>query len=129
VDLGYFTDPADLPRLVHGMQMADAALDHRALQKLSGGERISPRPSDAAGWAAFLLERCWTYHHPVGTCAMGPESDTGAVVDADCRVYGVDGLSVVDASVMPEIPSANTNLPTIAVAEHLAARRLSPRAG
>jgi choline dehydrogenase len=44
-------------------------------------------------------------------------------------VYGVDGLSVVDASVMPEIPSANTNLPTIAVAEHLAARRLSPRAG
>ena len=53
----------------------------------------------------------------VGTCAMG------AVVDAHCRVLGVDGLSVVDASVMPNIPSANTNIPTIMIAERVASLR------
>ena len=56
-------------------------------------------------------------HHPVGTCAMG------AVVDAHCRVLGVDGLSVVDASVMPKIPPANTNIPTIMIAEQVVASR------
>ena len=64
-----------------------------------------------------------TYHHPVGTCAMGLDPSAGAVVDPDGRVYGVPGLSVVDASVIPELPSANTNIPTIMLAEHLAARR------
>jgi len=56
---------------------------------------------------------------------MGPDPDRGAVVDADCRVHGVEGLSVVDASVMPDIPSANTNLPTIMLAERAVARRMA----
>jgi choline dehydrogenase len=55
---------------------------------------------------------------------MGPDPGAGAVVDPDGRVHGVAGLSVVDASVMPDIPSANTNIPTIMLAEHIAARRL-----
>jgi 5-(hydroxymethyl)furfural/furfural oxidase len=59
--------------------------------------------------------------HPVSTCAMGRADDPMAVVDAQCRVHGVDNLRVVDASVMPRIPSANTNLPTIMVAERAAA--------
>ena len=58
---------------------------------------------------------------------MGLDPAAGAVVDPDARVHGVDGLSVVDASILPEIPSANTNLPVIMVAEHVAARRRSPR--
>jgi choline dehydrogenase len=65
----------------------------------------------------------WSYHHAVGTCAMGPDPAAGAVVDAELRVHGVAGLSVIDASVFPEIPSANTNVPTMALAEHAAARR------
>jgi choline dehydrogenase-like flavoprotein len=52
---------------------------------------------------------------------MGPAGDPGAVVGPDGRVHGVEGLSVADASIMPTIPSANTNLPTLMVGEHLAA--------
>ena len=56
-----------------------------------------------------------TSYHPVGTCRMG--TDPLAVVDANCRVHGVDGLRVVDASVMPFIVSSNTNAPSIAIGE------------
>lgn len=59
------------------------------------------------------------YHYPVGTCAMGPRPDNGAVVSAEGAMHGVDGLWVADASVMPAIPSANTNLSTIVVAERI----------
>lgn len=52
---------------------------------------------------------------------MGPDPDDGAVVDAGARLHGLDGLVVADASIMPRIPRANTNLPTMMLAEHLAA--------
>jgi 5-(hydroxymethyl)furfural/furfural oxidase len=58
--------------------------------------------------------------HVAGTCRMGRPDDPGAVVDPHCRVIGVDGLRVVDASIMPCVPSANTNLPVIMVAEKAA---------
>ncbi|MDB5873759.1 MAG: hypothetical protein JWQ07_3201 [Ramlibacter sp.] len=61
--------------------------------------------------------------HPVGTCAMGQAGDPLSVVDETFRVHGIDNLFVADASVMPVIPSANTNLPTIMLAE-LAAERI-----
>jgi choline dehydrogenase-like flavoprotein len=58
--------------------------------------------------------------HPVGTCAIGRSDDPMAVLDAECRVYGIGNLRVVDASIMPRIPSANTNLPTLMIAERAA---------
>jgi choline dehydrogenase-like flavoprotein len=61
------------------------------------------------------------YFHPVGTCRMGRADDPLAVVDARGRVHGLDGLWVVDASIMPTTPAAGTNLPTIMVAERCAA--------
>ncbi|MFM0658079.1 GMC family oxidoreductase [Paraburkholderia sediminicola] len=71
---------------------------------------------------AQLLSSIAPMGHPVGTCAMGREVDPLAVVDDGYRVYDIDGLRVVDASVMPVIPSANTHLPTLMLAEHAAAR-------
>jgi 5-(hydroxymethyl)furfural/furfural oxidase len=58
--------------------------------------------------------------HPVGTCAIGRPDDPMAVVDPECRVYGIANLRVVDASIMPRIPSANTNLPTLMIGERAA---------
>jgi choline dehydrogenase len=66
-----------------------------------------------------------TIFHPVGTCRMGRSDDAAAVVDAHCRVRGVSGLSVADASVMPSITSGNTNSPTVMIAEKVASSLLS----
>jgi choline dehydrogenase len=71
---------------------------------------------------AFIRENAESMYHPVGTCAMGAADDTRAVVDRDCKVRGLEGLYVIDASVMPTIPSGNTNAPTIMIAEKMADR-------
>ena len=68
-----------------------------------------------------------TIFHPVGTAKMGIETDPMAVVDAECKVYGLDGLRVVDASVMPTITSGNTNSPTIMIAEKIATSMAASR--
>ena len=75
-----------------------------------------------------ILAACGTMFHPSGTCRMGAPGNAETVVDPECRFVGVEGLRVVDASVMPCLPSANTNLPTIMIAERAAEmmrRRLS----
>ena len=74
--------------------------------------------SDSA-LAAFIRANCTTNFHPVGTAKMGPEDDPMAVVDQYCRVRGVERLRVVDASVMPNIVRANTNLTCIMIGERV----------
>ena len=66
----------------------------------------------------WVRERAVPFYHPVGTCRMG--TDATAVVDADCRVKGVAGLRVIDASIMPSIVRANTNLTVAMIAEKMA---------
>lgn len=75
-----------------------------------------------------VRNRSFGTYHPAGTCRIGRPEDEGAVVDPDCGVYGVEALSVVDASVMPTLVRGNTNIPVIMVAEH-ASGRLLRRAG
>jgi len=68
-----------------------------------------------------VLRTVETFHHPVGSCRMGRDDDPDAVVDARGRVRGVDGLWVMDASIMARVPSANTHLAVIALTERLCA--------
>lgn len=83
------------------------------------GEEILPGPSvdndsDLDAWAREITE---TGYHACGTCKMGPDTDRQAVVDSDLRVRGIERLRVVDASIMPQIVSGNTNAPTVMIAE------------
>jgi choline dehydrogenase-like flavoprotein len=75
---------------------------------------------DVDGLARSIRARVGPYHHPAGTCVVGPDPTSGAVVDARGAAHGIDRLCVADASVRPTIPSANTNLPTSVVAERIA---------
>ena len=68
----------------------------------------------------WIRARSETIYHPAGSCKMGPDSDPMAVVDNQCRVHGLEGLRVVDASVMPTLVGGNTNAPTIMIAERVA---------
>jgi choline dehydrogenase len=73
---------------------------------------------DDAGLREHIINAAQTLYHPAGTCKMG--SDADAVVDSELRVHGVEGLRVVDASIMPTIPGGNINAPTIMIAEKAA---------
>jgi len=68
-------------------------------------------------WECYVRHMTSTVYHPTSTCKMGPESDPEAVVDARLRVHGIKGLRVIDASIMPNVISGNTNAPTIMIAE------------
>jgi 5-(hydroxymethyl)furfural/furfural oxidase len=77
---------------------------------------------DDEAMMSWLFENCDSHLHPVGTCRMGSVDDPHSVVDPECRVIGVEGLRVVDASVMPSSPRAATHLTTVMLAECLADR-------
>jgi 5-(hydroxymethyl)furfural/furfural oxidase len=74
---------------------------------------------------AWLTENVNDYVHAVGTCRMGNRGDAAAVVDTDCRVIGYERLRVCDASVMPDLPKANTHLTTVAIAQRLISKMQS----
>jgi choline dehydrogenase len=125
VDPAYLSDPSDVARTIEGIVAARELLRTPPLSDLVAGPELRPAPGvaddDAAGLEAGIRAEHDCYYHQAGTCRMGPDPETGDVVDASGAVYGVEGLHVADASIMPDIPSANTNLPTIMIAERVAA--------
>lgn len=122
IDLGLFSDPDDMPRMLDAIQVARRLAATEPLSGLLGPELIpGTDASDDDALAAAVRAGCEIYNHPVGTCRMGAADDPDAVVDSRGAVYGVRGLSVIDASIMPSIPAANTNVPTIMIAERCAA--------
>ncbi len=118
VNPNYLADPADIAHLREGLRVARDILRARPLADIVEGEFFpGTGATDDAALDAHMRRTVKTDYHPVGTCRMGHDDDPGAVVDARLRVRGIDGLRVVDASVMPKLVTANTNAPTMAVAD------------
>jgi choline dehydrogenase len=112
----YLADPIDQLVLVEGMKIGRGIINSRVMDKyrayeMNPGEKVQ---TDAE-WLQFARENGQTTYHVVGTCKMGP--DPMAVVDDRLRVHGIDGLRVIDASIMPTVPSGNTNAAVIMIAE------------
>lgn len=109
----------DLRLLLEGVRMAREIFAQAPFAAVRGREIFPGADAqDSAALTAFIRRKAETIYHPVGTCRMGQDDD--AVVDAALRVRGIASLRVVDASVIPELPSGNTNAPTIMLAERAA---------
>lgn len=121
IDPGFVSDPDghDIAVLRSGLRIIDQLAKTGplpAVARVKDGVPVHELPDRE------LSANLGTYWHPVGTCAAGTADDTAAVVDADGRVRGVGNLRVVDASILPTVPAANTQLPVLAIAEMLAER-------
>ncbi len=116
IDPAFLQDPDDVSRMVRGFKQMREVLRQTALTRHGGTESAtSAHAQSDAQIEQFIRNHADTIYHPVGTCRMGSgETD---VVDARLRVHGVQGLRVVDASVMPDLVGGNTNAPVIMVAE------------
>jgi choline dehydrogenase len=121
IDPRYLTDPSgqDVRTLIHGLRLARRVLAQEPLASFVAEELLpgeNARTDDHL--MAHIRARSQTLYHPVGTCRMG--SDALAVVDPELSVRGIQGLRVVDASVMPRLPSGHTNWPVVMIAERAA---------
>jgi choline dehydrogenase len=133
IEMNLLSDERDVVRMRDGVRRLHDLTRHSAVRAISdgsytavGGLDFAEVPGDVPALDAWLQQTCDDTRHTVGTCRMGYRGDRRAVVDEECRVLGVDGLRVVDASIMPNVPRANTFLTTVMIGEHMA-RRLRKR--
>jgi choline dehydrogenase-like flavoprotein len=116
IDPNYWEDPHDRKMSIEGLKIAREIMQQAALKPFVLAERLpGPKAVTDEDLFDYGCANAKTDHHPVGTCKMGMGSD--AVVGLDLKVHGLDGLRVCDSSVMPRVPSCNTNAPTIMVGE------------
>jgi choline dehydrogenase-like flavoprotein len=115
IDPDFYGAPEDLEAMVRAFKLSRRILDAPALAAVRASDMFTSDVHSDEQIRATLRERSDTIYHPVGTCRMG--ADEQAVVDPQLRVRGIDGLRVVDASVMPDLVGGNTNAPTIMIAE------------
>ena len=115
----YLADSRDMSVLLEGVKLSRTLATTRAFSPYCGTElHPGPEAKDDQALRAHVAQFTETLYHPVGTCKMG--HDAAAVVDSELRVRGVEGLRVVDASIMPTVVGGNTNAPTIMIAEKAA---------
>lgn len=122
VDFRMLSDPADVERLVEGLRLVIDLASHGAFARIYRGIGLldAANVDDRATLEGYIRASVGGWYHASGTCRMGGDGDDGAVVDRRLQVRGVDGLHVADASVMPTVPRAPTNLSSIAIGERAA---------
>jgi choline dehydrogenase-like flavoprotein len=118
IELPSLSDPSDVERLGEGYLRGLEVAARPELRRLCS-DPLPPEPRGADELGALIRADAYSLPHVVGTCAMGPRPEDGAVVDASGSVHGTERLSVVDASIMPTAPSGFSHIPTIAIAERL----------
>jgi len=118
IDPKFFDHPDDLAAMVDGFKLTRKLMDAPAFASIRSGEVCTAGIHSDDEIREELKKRADTVYHPVGTCKMGV--DAMAVVDPQLRVRGVDGLRVVDASIMPTLIGGNTNAPTMMIGEKAA---------
>jgi choline dehydrogenase len=114
VDAHMLEDPGDIEAMANAMQFIFDLTQDPSMREFYG-PLLQPGPKD--DWARFAQSTYDSYHHGSGTCMMGPASNPMAVVDQHLRVHGMDNLWVADASIMPTVVHANTNLTSIMIGE------------
>ncbi|WP_266183449.1 GMC family oxidoreductase [Dyella humicola] len=122
IHANYLSDPEghDLQRMIEAARLSRDILAQAAFTPYRGATVFPERAlSTDAEYTDFIRRKAETIYHPAGSCRMGNDAD--APLDSELRVRGVDGLRVVDASVMPSLPSGNTNAPVIMIAERASA--------
>ena len=117
IDANYLGDPQDLKDLIAGLSMAREIGNSTALRAFTGRE-IAPGSLDAAELERFFRDGLVTFWHQCGTAKMG--SDAMSVVDGKLKVYGVDGLRIADASILPRVTTGNTMAPCVVIGERAA---------
>jgi choline dehydrogenase len=126
IALNYLSTEEDQRVAVDAIRLTRRIMAAAALEPFTPDEHLPGAEVDEdADLVVAAGELGTTIFHPVGTCKMGPAADPAAVVDADLRVHGIEGLRVCDASIMPTITSGNTNSPTVMIAEKAAAAILA----
>lgn len=118
IDMGFLTHPSDLERACEAMELAWLCASSSAMKDLIyyfwPSERVLRYRDEMREW---IVTSCGSGYHPCGTVPMGIGPDRGAAVDGRGRAFGLEGLVVADASIMPTIPSSNTNLATLMIGE------------
>ncbi|XID75057.1 GMC family oxidoreductase [Alkanindiges sp. WGS2144] len=115
IDLNFLHDSQDMQDMVAGFKMTKKLMDTPAFRAIIQQDVFCNHVQTDEDIRELLCQRVDTVYHPVGTCKMG--IDEMAVVDPELKVYGIKGLRVVDASIMPTVVNGNTNAPTIMIAE------------
>lgn len=117
IDPKFLSDPRDMETLIQGTQIGYDIMQSRAFEPYRGKMLYPLDRNNPAQIREYLRDHADTEYHPCSTCKMGPVSDPMAVVDSTLRVYGMQNLRVIDASIMPQLITGNTNAPTIMIAE------------